>query len=184
MELLWHTPGDPNEFDEGPQAGTDLDLHFVHPYAGGQDLDNDGNPDGYFNDPFDCFWYNPHPDWGTVDPNLDDNPGLDRDDTDGAGPENMNLNVPENDMVYKVGVHYWQDPKSQQFPNGFGPSEATVRVFIFGTEVWKKSDVELNEKDMWEVTTISWPDQTVKPVFGDGPGGLKIIPDYNNPFFL
>jgi len=190
VELLWHTPGDLNEFDEGPRAGTDLDLHFVlkgdgiNAYAGGQDLDGDGESDGYFDDIFDCFWYNNHPDWGSIDPNLDDNPGLDRDDTDGAGPENMNLNVPENGMIYKVGVHYWQDPKSPEFPNGFGYSEATVRVFIFGTEVWKKSNVQLVEKDMWEVTEISWPDQSVTPLFGDGPGGLKIIANYINPFFL
>jgi hypothetical protein len=183
VELLWTTPGDPDEFDEGPKAGTDLDLHFVHEYAGGQDLDGDGLADGYFDDQWDCFWYKPFPEWGSIDPNLDDDPGLDRDDTDGAGPENMNLNVPEDGTTYKVGVHNWKDPKSPDFPMGFGPSLATVRVYIFGQEVWKKEAVNLNEKDMWEVCEISWPEQTVKPIFGNGPGGLKIIPNYNNPFF-
>jgi hypothetical protein len=193
VELLWDTPGDPNQMDEGPKVGTDLDLHFVHPYAGGQDLDADGVPDGYFDDRFDCFWFNGQPDWGTVDPNVDDNPGLDRDDTDGAGPENMNLNVPEStcavdsegnsSCTYKVGVHYWEDPHSSQYPNGFGVSNASVIVYIFGEEVWKKLDVPLNEKDMWEVCEITWPTQFIKPIFGSGPGGLKIVPNYINPFF-
>jgi hypothetical protein len=183
VELLWSTLGDPDEFDEGPKVGTDLDLHVVHEYSGGQDLDGDGLADGYFDEKWDCFWYNPFPEWGTVDPNLDDNPGLDRDDTDGAGPENMNLSVPEDGITYKVGVHYWKDPKSPDFPMGFGPSLATVRVYIFGQEVWKKEDVNLVEKDMWEVCEIAWPEQTVKPIFGLGPGGMKIIPNYNNPFF-
>jgi hypothetical protein len=184
VELLWNTPGDPDEFDEGPRSGTDLDLHFIHPFAGGQDLDADGEPDGYFSDPFDCFWFNPHPDWGTVDPNVDDNPGLDRDDTDGAGPENMNLNVPEDDVTYKVGVHYWQDPKSSDFPQGFGNVLATVRVYIFGKKVWEKEGVQLTEKDMWEVATVHWPSQAIQPIFGNGPGGMKIIPNYENPFFI
>lgn len=184
VELLWTTPGDPDEFDEGPRKGTDLDLHFVHPFAGGQDLDLDGVPDGYFDDPFDCFWYNPHPDWENVDPNVDDNPGLDRDDTDGGGPENMNLNVPADGVVYKVGVHYWQDPTSAEFPSGFGPTEATVRVFVFGEERWKREGVSLVEKDMWEAATIAWPEQTIEPIAGSGPDGVKIIPNYVNPFFL
>ena len=95
----------------------------------------------------------------------------------------MNLSVPEDGITYKVGAHYWKDPKSPDFPMGFGPSLATVRVYIFGQEVWKKEDVNLVEKDMWEVCEISWPEQTFKPIFGNGPGGLKIIPNYNNPFF-
>ncbi len=183
VELLWHTPGDTNEFDEGSKAGTDLDLHFVHEFAHGQDLDNDGEGDGYFDPDFDCFWYFPTREWGSLDPNIDDNPSLDRDDTDGAGPENLNLNVPENGITYKVGVHYWDDPQSPAHPNGFGPSQATIRVYIFGNEVWAKEGVQLAEKDMWEVCEISWPEQTVQPIFGSGFNGLKIIPNYVNPFF-
>ena len=50
--------------------------------------------------------------------------------------------------------------------------------------MWKKEDVNLVEKDMWEVLELSWPDQSVSPIFGDGPGDPKIIPNYINPFFL
>ena len=129
VELLWNTPNDPDQTDEGEEAGADLDLHFVHPYAGGPDLDQDGEPDGWFDVPFDCFWDNPNPQWASFDPAIDDDPGLDLDDADGAGPEVLNLNIPENDKTYTVGVHYWAD-------NSFGPSYATVRVYIYADLVF------------------------------------------------
>jgi hypothetical protein len=175
IELLWHTPEDPDETDEGPEAGSDLDLHFTHPWAGGPDLDGDGQPDGWFDQPFDCFWFNAHPEWGSFDPSIDDNPGLDRDDTDGAGPENINLNIPE-DVLYKVGVHYWND-------HGYGASYATVRVYIYSQLVFEVPDVKLVDSDMWEVCTVEWPSGKVQ-VVTDTAGQYKITPNYQNPFFF
>jgi len=175
IELLWHTPEDPDETDEGPEAGSDLDLHFTHPWAGGPDLDGDGQPDGWFDQPFDCFWFNSHPEWGSFDPSIDDNPGLDRDDTDGAGPENINLNIPE-DVLYKVGVHYWND-------HGYGASYATVRVYIYSQLVFEVPDVKLVDSDMWEVCTVEWPSGKVQ-VVTDTAGQYKITPNYQNPFFF
>lgn len=172
VELLWNTPNDPDQTDEGPEAGADLDLHFVHPYAGGPDLDGNGEPDGWFDQPFDCFWFNPTPQWASFDPAIDDNPSLDRDDTDGAGPENLNLNIPENDKQYLVGVHYWADHK-------FGPSYATVRVYIYADLVFELTDVKLVNYDMWEVCTVDWPSGNVDQV----EDGFKITPNYVNPFF-
>ncbi|MFH1529703.1 MAG: choice-of-anchor D domain-containing protein [Pseudomonadota bacterium] len=176
IELLWHTPEDPDETDEGPEAGSDLDLHFTHPWAGGPDLDGDGQPDGWFDQPYDCFWFNAHPEWGSFDPSIDDNPGLDRDDTDGAGPENINLNIPEDDKSYKVGVHYWND-------HGYGASYATVRVYIYSQLVFEVPDVKLVDSDMWEVCTVAWPSGKVQ-VVTDANGSYKITPNYQNPFFF
>lgn len=156
VELLWSTPNDDDETDEGPVAGADVDLHFVHPLAASEDIDNDGVGDGFFDHTFDCFWFNDQPNWGTFDANIDDDPGLDRDDTDGAGPENMNLNGPEVGLSYTIGVHYWND-------HGYGPSFATVRVFIYGQLVYEESDVELTNHDMWTVGTVDWPSGTVTP---------------------
>jgi hypothetical protein len=175
VELLWHTPLDPDETDEGPEAGADLDLHFLHPFATGEDVDGDGAPDGWFDQPFDCFWFNPHPNWGSLDPAKDDDPGLDLDDTDGAGPENVNLNQPQDGMMYKVGVHYWND-------HDFGPSLATVRIYIYSSLVFQLSDVELVSHDMWEVADIAWPSGEVT-LNTDLGGSYKITPDYNHPFF-
>lgn len=51
VELMWETPADPDPTDEGAHAGSDMDLHFVHPYASGPGLDGDGKPDGWFDQP-------------------------------------------------------------------------------------------------------------------------------------
>ena len=183
IELLWDTPNDPDQSDEGPEAGADMDLHFTHPYAGGSelpypgaDLDGDGVPDGWFDQPFDCFWFNPNPNWGSFDPAVPDDPGLDRDDTDGAGPENLNLDLPEDDKTYRIGVHYWHDHK-------FGPSYATLRVYIYGELVWEREDVKLENHDLWEAATLKWPSGEVEAVEQSG-GGDKITPNYENPFFF
>jgi len=175
IELLWHTPEDPDETDTGPEAGSDLDLHFLHPWAAGPDLDGDGAPDGWFDIPFDCFWFNAHPNWGSYDPAINDDPGLDRDDTDGAGPENINLDIPEN-VIYRVGIHYWND-------HGYGASYATVRVYIYAQLVFEVADVMLVDSDMWEVCTVEWPSGKVQVITTDD-GGYKITPAYHNPYFF
>ncbi|MBM4373207.1 MAG: hypothetical protein FJ098_16245 [Deltaproteobacteria bacterium] len=174
VELTWLTPEDPCEWDEGPGAGADLDLHVLHPWAGGPDLDGDGLPDGWFDLSFDCFWFNAYPEWGSFDPSIDDNPGLDRDDTDGAGPENFNLHAPEN-VTYRVGVHSWDD-------HGWGPSFATVRVYLFSQLVFEVSDVLLSDGDLWEACTVEWPSGQVRIVLDSG-GQYKITPTYESPFF-
>ncbi|MCB9729215.1 MAG: choice-of-anchor D domain-containing protein [Deltaproteobacteria bacterium] len=151
VELLWETPGDPDPTDEGPEAGADLDLHFVHPYAPG---------DGWFDVPFDCYWFNPHPNWAALAPQVDDDPGLDRDDTDGAGPENLNLSIPEAGLAYRVGVQSWAD-------HGFGASVATVRVFIYG-ELTYEASCPIGGQDLWDAARILWPSGEVVPTGGVG----------------
>ena len=174
VELLWHTPGDTDETDTGPDAGSDLDLHFTHPWANQPDTDNDGLPDPWFDNLFDCFWFNTDPNWGSYQLDINDNPGLDRDDTDGAGPENMNLAIPEN-VIYRVGVHYWNE-------HGYGSSYATVRVYIYGILVFEIKDVLLVDQDMWDVCTVEWPSGKVTQVQGES-GPYRISPQYSNPYF-
>ena len=53
-------------------------------------------------------WFNPSPNWGQLDSSEDD-PQMLLDDTDGAGPEIIALPLPEDDTLYRVGVHYWND---------------------------------------------------------------------------
>ncbi len=149
VELLWHTPGDLDESDEGSQLGSDLDLHFAHPFASGPDLDHDGEPDPWFHDLFDCFWSNDHPNWGSIDPAANDNPALGREDGDGAGPEAISLAVPEN-VCYRIGVHAFTD-------HGFGESFATLRIFLSGTLAFEAADVRLDKRDLWTVTDLCWP---------------------------
>ncbi|MFO0747511.1 MAG: hypothetical protein U1F43_17870 [Myxococcota bacterium] len=182
IELLWHTPGDLDETDTGADAthasvGSDLDLHLLHPGAtDGPDADDDGAVDGWFDPIFDTYWKLPRHFWGL--PGADDDPSLDRDDTDGAGPENLNIALPEDDVCYTVGVHAWDDW-------GFGPSDATVRIYVHGTLVFEPAPVRLHVGDLWEVARVCWPldGDPIWPVACslDGPCVSKVIADYPVP---
>lgn len=138
VQLVWTTPSDPDETDIGFGAGTDLDLHVLHPNGCWEDTT------------WDCHFRQREPNWG--DPGAgDDDPSLDIDDTDGAGPENINLDNPENGVTYKVAAHYYND-------HGYGVSFATVRIFVFGELVFEAADKEFPYTDFWwEVAAISWP---------------------------
>jgi hypothetical protein len=95
IQLVWTTPDDPDETD---MTGTDLDLHLRHPDANGGWNSDAGQ--------FDCYFANKTPDWGAqLDPA--DNPTLDIDDTNGAGPENINLAHPEA-ITYDVAALYFR----------------------------------------------------------------------------
>lgn len=155
IQLVWDTPNDPDQTDGG---GADLDLHLLHP-----------NAENWFSAPYDCHYANPVPDWGQLD-NPADDPSLDIDDINGGGPENANLDLPENTDVlgapYLVGVHYYN---SRDRVTGFdyGASFATVRIFINGELAWD-SPTELDgpremeaEDHFWDVAQITWPDGIV-----------------------
>ena len=85
VQLVWDTPGDPHRHND---HGADLDLHFLH-------------PQGQWNQaPWDCYWQNPEPIWNDSDDGG--NPTLDIDATDGWGPENINLNDPDEEVACVV----------------------------------------------------------------------------------
>jgi hypothetical protein len=174
IELIWDTPSDTDPHDTGPYAGSDLDLHFAHPMASQPDLDGDGHMDPWFDPTFDCFWFYPHPDWGSFGDD-DDDPSLDRDDTDGAGPENINLDVPQDDHTYHVGVHYWDD-------HGFGASYATARIYVYGYLVFEHDGVQMGDHDMWWVADLAWPAATVT-LKETAAGGLWLTPGYMHANF-
>ena len=103
-------------------------------------------------------------------PQVDGEGGHDRDDTDGAGPENLNLTNPEA-VDYHIGVHYWSDHQ-------FGPSLATVRVFVDGTLVFEEADVLMENNEFWDVGTIDGETGDVTPkVLPDG--SFDITPEPN-----
>jgi hypothetical protein len=168
IEVLWDTPGDPDPSDQGPEAGSDVDVHFAHPFAKGDDIDGDEVPDGWFDSAFDCYWLNAHPNWGSLDPEADDDPSLDREDTDGAGPEIISLPSSAPGLVYRVGVHLWN-------AHGKGPSTATVRAYFQAALVGQWAAV-LNHQDFWEVATIEGATGAVSPFVQAG-GGPKIVED-------
>jgi hypothetical protein len=141
VQLVWDTPNDPDQTDT---AGADLDLHYLHPA-------------GRWNQaPYDIFWRNDTADWGA--PGAADDPSLDIDDTDGAGPENVNHNNPESGLIYSVGVYYYAD-------KGFGPSYATLRIYIDGTQRYEYRDQYLpKEQTFWKAAAITWPGGNISAI--------------------
>lgn len=156
VELLWHTPSDLDESDEGIGAGTDIDLHFMDPRSS-----------GWFDAFYDANWLNTNPDWGQAGNDLDD-PSLDRDDTDGAGPENMNVEQPPSGTCYEIGAHYWDDWS-------YGFSLATVRVYIYGELRFHWDDVRMKMLDLWEVGSVCWPSGEVTAHGGTTPQILQNV---------
>lgn len=138
-------------------AGSDVDLHFLHPKA-----------NGVLFGAFDCHVGNANPEWGIFAPN--DNPRLDRDDSDGAGPEWLGLAVPEQGARYQVVAHYYNDW-------GYGDSDVTVRVYVYGIlrDEWTTT---LTMSDRWDTHTIDWPSGAVSRI-GDGAPQIEhgVTPD-------
>ncbi|MBM4395651.1 MAG: hypothetical protein FJ087_08170 [Deltaproteobacteria bacterium] len=163
VELTWKTPLDPDETDQCDGCGADLDLHVVHPYGAGQDCNKDGKPDGYFDIYFDCFWMNANPKDPRWCPHMDPVdpalclPHLDRDDTNGGGPENFTYAQADPEKCYQVGVHYWHD-------HGFGASFATVKVWIDGVLLYDtKTPPKMKMLDIWDVGELCCAAGTFTP---------------------
>lgn len=145
VQLTWDTPGD---MDQSDDDGTDLDLSLLHPAAMS------------FSDPLRrCDRANSNPDWGELRV-TDDNPRYFVDDADGAGPEDIALRVPEDTAAlggaYRVGVHYYRS--SAGVIGDYGPSLATVRIYLDGMLAHEGSRMLLDTDDFWEPAAIHWTD--------------------------
>ncbi len=150
-ELWWQTPGEPTPTALGP--GSDLDLHLAHAMASQPDYDCDGQPDPWFSNPFDCFWFNYWPEWDSG-ATTKDNPAMDLDDRHTGGYEYIKIEEPAGTpydvATYSLGVHYWND-------HGFGPATATAAVYVMGAKVAQYSGTVLQPGDFWYVGKIAWP---------------------------
>lgn len=147
VELTWHTPGDVNETDSD---GTDLDLHLLHPNAtswanGMSEVDNT----------YDCYYANTRPDWGAAGPA--NNPSLDIDDTNGAGPEVISIADPEviGTGGYRVGVHYYSSGDAL-YGDDYGPSDATVRLYQSGILAYEMTRRLSAAGQLWDVLEVTW----------------------------
>ncbi len=114
---------------------TDVDLHFLHPSG------------TWGRTPYDCYFGNRTANWG-VTGTANDDPSLDIDDTNGFGPENINLNNPE-DLSYSVAAHYYSD-------HGNGPSNTTVRIWLQAVLVFEYREKFMTNGQFWDVATINW----------------------------
>ena len=151
VELVWNTPGD---LDQTDRDGADMDLHFRHPE--GMEWFREANP-------YDCYFGNPFPDWGQLG-RVDDNPSMDLDDTDGAGPERITLGTAQDAAEfgagYRIAVHYYRADAAGLGPLGdhWGPSAATVRVYFSGVLAAEREQVLEETNDFWDVLDIFWTD--------------------------
>jgi hypothetical protein len=148
LQVTWNTPGDPDQTD---LEGSDVDIHFLHP--NGLDWFRGGGT-------YDCYFANPTPDWGRAN-NPDDNPSLDIDDTNGSGPENINLDQPENTDTlgapYRVGVHYYRSTVGAfGGADAWGPSDVRVRIYLGGVIAYDVTRRLQETNDFWEVAAILW----------------------------
>ena len=86
--------------------------------------------------------------WGS--PGQNDNPRLDIDDTDGFGPENINITTPY-DGTYRVGIHVYR---------GSGSHRVTVRVYCGGSTTTPRNTfgpVTLRDSpnEFWRVADVT-----------------------------
>ena len=137
IELTWTNPEDPDETND---VGSDLDIHL-----------SKMGPGAWFEAPFSIWYLNPNvsedPIWNPEDPSLD------IDVTDGAGPENITMRNPEGCQWYAVGVHYFQ--------KRFGTAYATIRIYINGDLRFYRPYFALEETGhFWDVARIHWNAQT------------------------
>lgn len=143
VRLTWSTPGDADETDD---RGTDLNIHYL----------NADEPGANWNEaPWDIYWQNPRGNWGDEGSPADD-PKLDVDDTDGAGPENIVHPNPEPGR-YSVAVEHYD-------ASGFGPSDAKVTIYVDGTIVQTYTRSGLSGSDVWYVADIVYDDRRLAKV--------------------
>lgn len=159
VQMVWDTPGDDTS-PVNPQTdadGSDVDLWFLHP-----------NAQSWSDISRRCYYGNPSPDWGILG-QVDDNPSLDIDDVNGAGPENVNLNNPENTQMlgsaYRVGAHYYRSFREAGIGD-YGPSLVTMRIYLGGALAFEADRELIDTEDFWEVASIVWSpgDRRVQPI--------------------
>ncbi|MBN2359793.1 MAG: hypothetical protein JXR83_10090 [Deltaproteobacteria bacterium] len=124
-------------------ATADIDLHFIR------------NSGSMFTAD-DCYFGNCDVAGGLNWGGGGANPHLDVDDTDGYGPENINVDQPNNG-IYLIAVHYWS-PHANTVP-----TYVNVKVFIQGG---LRSDYiqQLTLcNQWWEVARVEWPSGLVTP---------------------
>ncbi|MFB6262856.1 MAG: choice-of-anchor D domain-containing protein, partial [Bradymonadaceae bacterium] len=137
VELTWTNPEDPDETDN---RGSDIDVHMVKM-----------GPGNWFQAPYDVYYKNPNNGGGGGDGIWNpENPSLDIDDRDGAGPENIQMDDPQQCQWYAVGVHYYQQL--------FGTAYVTIRIYINSRLVYEKLNKPLDRGgQFWDVARIHWP---------------------------
>ena len=130
------------------QSGDDMDLHVTR----------DG---GALRSNQDCYYSNcvsgflsSGLDWGPNGPAGD--PALDLDDIPGTGPENINVDTPE-DVIYGVWVNDYPGSTYQ------GANSVTVNIYLSGNLVWSDTRDISGENSDVHFADVDWANQQVIP---------------------
>jgi hypothetical protein len=160
IQLVWDHPDN------------DQDLHLVKV--------NEENEAAVFHTGSDCFWRQCRFDcaeddncdpiqWFDTDPPLEgSNPRLDRDDTSGIGPENINIDAP-NPGRYRVYVHYYGLTNADN-----AATEATLRIYIDGL-LRHEARATLQSHDLWASAEIYWKADSSAEIITPHPDAQNIV---------
>lgn len=129
--------------------GTDQDLHLMRSGA------------RLYQRPGDCNYCNMNPEWGA--PGPIDNPSLDYDTIDGYGPETITIDEPYPDS-YTIAVIYYGENGAARCTWSCPPTQATVRLFMNGTEARSWTRTLREAGDVWMVSTVDWPSQRINDI--------------------
>lgn len=148
IQLVWDHPS------------ADFDLHLLR--EGGMPFTHEG----------DTYFSNRLPQWFPDTP--ESNPSLDVDDSEGYGPENINIETPSPGSVWTVMVHYWNKQT-----DGDPYAVASVRLYARGQEVADISQSFENDESMWTVAEILWPESEAElPAITQ----IGLVESYPRPF--
>ncbi len=144
VELYWNPPDRSCHTMSAPGCdSTDVDLHLLHA-MGAQ----------WFDGAFDCYYGNCNSTTGAVlpwdGPTVVDDPRLDLDQTDGFGPENINIDTPPA-ATYRVGVHYFSDDMQ-------GPAEVYANIYCgvgSSTPIASFGPVTMTRDQFWKVADVA-----------------------------
>jgi hypothetical protein len=128
IEMFWNTPR------------TDMDLHLLNPTA-----------TEWFN-PNDCYYANCRRGLAWPPGGTTDDPSLDIDDTDGFGPENINIEEP-TPGTYRVGVHAFTGDAGVTVRIYCGGSRTDARATFGPTRLDDRSGSD--NRDFWRVADIA-----------------------------
>ncbi|TNE87946.1 MAG: hypothetical protein EP330_16785 [Deltaproteobacteria bacterium] len=135
------------------ETAEDIDLHLL-----------EGN--GRLHDAArDCHWRNCTAglEWGVA--GAGDNPSLDLDDTEGTGPENINITAPAAG-TYTVVAHDWVGVHPVfGTPTDFdGVNQVTVNIYIDGLLEFTDTRPMEGEDAVIEFAEVDWPSATITPL--------------------